>query len=178
MQTLTDKIVNTNKPQKHIKKLSVSDIEKFYLKDISQELKIGLEYERLSIDKNTYESVEYERISRIIEHFASIKKWELIYDKETVIGAKDELGTSISLEPGCQFELSLAPKNDVIAIDIEASRIIELLDKIADIYDVKFIGYGITPLTAVDNISLLNKRRYKLMNEYLPNCSKGELCKK
>ena len=178
MQTVTDKSLINSKSNLLIHQLSISDIEKFYLKNITDKLKIGLEYERLSLDKNTYETADYERVERIIEHFASIKKWELIYDDETVIGAKDNLGSSISLEPGCQFELSLAPKNDIVAIDIEASRILDLLDNIAQIYDVIFLGYGITPKSGVDEIELINKRRYKIMNQYLPNCSKGELCTK
>ena len=178
MQSLLIKKENNVSKDFFKKPLSISDIEKFYLKGATNELKIGLEYERLSIDKNTFESADYERVEQIIKHFASLKKWELIYDDETIIGAKDNMGTSISLEPGCQFELSLAPKKDIVAIDIEASRILELLDKIADIYDVRFIGYGITPKSSVDNINILNKRRYKIMNEYLPNCKKAELCTK
>ncbi len=178
MQSLAEKNNINLKASSRTKPLSISDIEKFYLKNTTQDLKIGLEYERLSLDKYTLKTADYERVEKIIEHFATIQKWNLIYDDKTIIGAKDNLGSSISLEPGCQFELSLAPKKDIAVIDIEASRIIELLDKIADIYDIKFLGYGITPNTSADEIKILNKRRYKIMNDYLPNCSKGELCPK
>lgn len=160
------------------KQLSIQELEQFYLKNMTQDLKIGLEYERLSIDKNTFESADCEKIKKIIEHFALIQSWELVYDNETLIGARDNSGTSISLEPGCQFELSLAPKKNIIEIDIEANKILDLLDKIADIYDVKFIGYGITPKSNVDQINLLDKSRYKIMNDYLPYCAKAELCPK
>ena len=164
--------------KKTLKPLTVSEIEKFYLQGASSEIKIGLEYERLSLDKNTLESAQYDKIAKIIEHFASIQNWELIYDLDTVIGAKDSFGTSISLEPGNQFELSLAPKKTISEIRHDAKEILDLLDKIANAYDVIFIGYGITPKTSADNIKILNKRRYKIMNEYLPYCSKGELCPK
>jgi len=176
MQKLLSKPVNKLKINKT--PLLISDIEKFYLSNMTSELKIGLEYERLSLDKNTYKTASYNNVAKIIEHFASIKGWDLIYDGDTIIGAKDSFNTSISLEPGYQFELSLAPKKDIIEIDIEASKIIELLDKIADIYNVIFLGYGITPKTGADEIELLDKRRYKIMNKYLPYCSKGELCPK
>ena len=160
-----------NKPESKIipqkKRLTVSDIEQFYLSNMTSNLKIGLEYERLSIDKNTLESADYEKIKKITEHFALIQNWELVYDNETLIGAKDNIGNSVSLEPGHQFELSLAPKKDIVEIDIEASKIIELLDKIAAVYDVIFLGYGITPKSNVDNINLLDKSRYKIMNDYL-----------
>ncbi len=176
MQKLLNKQENTIKENK--KPLSISEIEKFYLKGATTDLKIGLEYERLSLDKNTYLNASYDKIVKIIEHFASIQNWELIYDIDTIIGAKDNFGSSISLEPGCQFELSLAPKKNIKEIKEEALEICKLLDKIASIYDVIFLSYGITPKSAADSITILNKRRYKIMNEYLPYCSKGELCPK
>ncbi len=176
MQKLLEK--QENKVKEINKPLSISEIEKFYLKGCTNELKIGLEYERLSLDKNTLLNAPYEKIEKIIQHFAQIQKWELIYDKDTIIGAKDNFGTSISLEPGCQFELSLAPKKNIDEIKLEAQEICNLLDKIAAIYDVIFLGYGITPIASPDDITILNKRRYKIMNEYLPYCSKGELCPK
>lgn len=178
MQELLNKNIAQNNIDCINKPLSISQIEKFYLADMKTNLKIGLEYERLSLDKNTLLNANYESIAKIIEHFASIQMWDLIYDDETIIGAKDNNGTSISLEPGCQFEISLAPKENVIDIDIQLSRIVELLDKIANIYDIIFVGYGITPKSNVDDIKILNKRRYKIMNEYLPKCSKGNLCPK
>ncbi|MBR2069474.1 MAG: hypothetical protein IJ877_06920 [Candidatus Gastranaerophilales bacterium] len=160
------------------KPLSTDDIEKFYLQGSKTDTKVGLEYERISLDKKTLNSASYEKLGKIIEHFASIEGWELIYDEDTIIGADNKKGTTISLEPGCQLEISLCAQKDIIKIDLEASKIIDLLDKIASIYDVIFLGYGITPKSNADEITILNKRRYKIMNEYLPYCSKGELCPK
>ena len=103
-------------------KLNISDIEKFYLSKMSSKNLIGLEYERLSLDKNTLKNAKYSTMEKIIRNFAGIMSWELIFDNEIVIGAKDNLGTSISLEPGCQIELSLAPFENLIDIDRFASK--------------------------------------------------------
>ena len=144
------------------KKLNIKEIEKLYLNTNSTQ-KIGLEYERLSLDKNTLENASYEKLSKIIEHFSNIQNWDLIYDNETIIGAKSKTNTSISLEPGCQLEISLSPKENISEINFELNEIISLLDKIANSCDVFFLGYGISPKSQSEDIALLNKKRYKIM---------------
>ena len=165
-------------PETFKNKLNISDIEKLYLSKMSNKNLIGLEYERLSLDKNTLKNAKYSTMEKIIRNFAGIMSWELIYDDRVVIGAKDNLGTSISLEPGCQIELSLAPFENLIDIDRFASKILNLLDEIANSYGVIFLGYGISPVSAPDEIEIINKRRYQLMNNYLPYCEYGEFCPK
>ncbi len=163
---------------KSFKKLTKNEIKSFYLKKKNSDFLIGLEYERISLDKKTFKTASYEKISKIIEHFASITSWALIYDNDTIIGAISKDETSISLEPGCQLEISLSPKKNILDIDLEITKISKLLDSIANIYDVIFLGYGINPLDSVDEIEILNKTRYKIMNDYLPNCPWGELAPK
>lgn len=159
-------------------KLTISDIEEFYLSRITDKSLYGIEYERISFDKNTKSVATYDKISKIIENFSSILNWDLIYDSGIVIGAKDINGSSISLEPGCQIELSLRPFENLVDIQSEAEKILNLLDKIANVYDVVFLGFGINPKNSVDQINILQKDRYKIMNDYLPYCNKGELCPK
>ncbi|MBR3604892.1 MAG: hypothetical protein IKL52_02560 [Candidatus Gastranaerophilales bacterium] len=158
-------------------KLAFEEILKFYSND-KKDFLIGLEYERLSLDKNTFKNTEYEKIEKIITHFASTLNWELIYDDKTIIGAKSGDGSSISLEPGCQLEISLAPKKDILSIELELNKLTNLLDKIASFYDVIFLGYGISPVSRPDEIKLLDKKRYQVMNNYLPSCQYGELIPK
>lgn len=156
--------------------LTFGDIENFYLTKNHADLRIGLEYERICLDKKTLKSAPCETVSKIVEHFSSIMHWKVVFDNKVTIGAVAPDSTSLSIEPGGQLEISIAPKVTVLDIDLELSKIVELLDKIAKIYDVIFLGYGITPISSADRIDILNKRRYKIMNEYLPFCSYGELC--
>lgn len=177
MQSLLNKkeIIIQKEPEKsQLEPLKKSDIEKFYAPQ--NENMIGLEFERLSLDKNTFLNASYEKVSKIIENLAKILKWDLIYDNETIIGAKNQMGDSLSLEPGLQFEISLKPSKNILDIDLKLSKIVELSNKIAKAYDVTFLNYGISPVDDVDKIEILNKRRYKIMNKYLPNCEKSELC--
>lgn len=180
MLNIQEKIINNENINKHLNKLPLkfSEIEKFYFPKNKNELLIGLEYERLSLDKKTLKNAPYSKLERIIKHFCKQTNWNEIYDKGTLIGAISDNSSSISLEPGCQLEISLAPKKDILSIELQLSKISNLLDKIADIYDVILIGYGISPVDCVDEINLLQKDRYKIMDKYLPNCPKAELCQK
>ena len=178
MQKLLSKTKNANIYKNELKNtLKVFELEKFYLKKTSNIPLYGLEYERISLDRNTLKTAKYSSVEKILIKFCEITKWNLVYDNETIIGAKNK-GSSISLEPGCQLEISLEAKKDILEIDVELEKIISLLDKIALLYDVIFLGYGINPSSNVDEIELLNKKRYKIMDEYLPYCSYGELCPK
>ena len=174
MKILSKKSSN---PSLKAKKLSINDIKNFYEapKDF---FKIGIEYERLSLDRNTLKTAKYENVAKTIEHFASINSWTLIYDSETLIGAKDKNNNSISLEPACQLEISLAPSPYLLEIKKNLTSIVSSLDNISKIYDVIFVGYGINPTEYVDDIQLIDKKRYKIMDKYLPWAYNGELAPK
>jgi len=160
---------------KNKNKLKFSDIKELYCPKADGEFLIGLEYERLSLDKNTYVNAEYKKLEITIKQFALEQNWELLFDSDVLIGAYDKNGTSVSLEPGCQLEISLAPKADISSIETEALKIIKLIDNIGFKNDVIFLGYGVSPVSSAETINLLQKRRYKIMNEYLPKCNFGEL---
>ena len=49
-------------------KLTISDIEEFYLSRITDKSLYGIEYERISFDKNTKSVATYDKISKIIEN--------------------------------------------------------------------------------------------------------------
>ena len=169
-------LVKNNEIKKQQNKLTIDDIKKYYKGNLDN--LIGLEYERLSLDKSTFKNASYEKLEKIIVNFSNITSWDLICDNDTIIGAISNDGSSISLEPGCQLEISLAPKKDLAQIDFKMNEIINLLDNIAQVYDVIFLGYGISPVSCVDDIQLLNKRRYETMDKFLPNRSYGELSQK
>lgn len=172
--TKTNSISTNNK----LKKLKFSDILKFYTKKDNSIDLIGLEYERLSLDKKTLKNVDYKTIEKVIEHACSILDLKPVYDGDTIIQANSKDGTSISLEPGKQFEISLKPMESILDIDVALTKTVDLLDKIADIYNVLFLPYGITPSVNCDEIEILAKKRYEIMYNYLPNALKGELAPK
>ena len=153
------------------KTLDFEQIKEYYKNSCKEELKFGLEYERISINSTTLKNADYNCIEKIIKNFAHIKGWGLLYDEETLIGAIGE-NSSVSLEPGCQFELSLEPKKEISEIEKSAKEICSLLNRVAKFYNVEFLPIGITPCSTYQNINIVEKQRYKIMAEHLPKYGK------
>ena len=150
------------------KELTFDDIINYYSKGENQNKRIGLEYERISIDSKTFKQAKFKNLFETIKDFSKANGFELIFDNETIIGAKNNEGTSISLEPGGQFELSLSPKAALYDIHFAAQNYISQIDYIAQKYGIKFFAIGNQPKTTFKEIEVLDKRRYKIMANYLP----------
>ena len=155
------------------KQLNIEDIISYYKKGESDKETLGLEYERISIDKNSFLQADFNNLFEIIKNFSLLNNFELIYDNETVIGAKNKEGGSLSLEPGGQFEISLEPKSDLSEIVFLLDNYIKQLDILGDRFDTKFLSIGNNPKLTFENIKILQKRRYLLMADYL--VKRGEL---
>ena len=69
------------------KTLDFEQIKEYYKNSCKEELKFGLEYERISINSTTLKNADYNCIEKIIKNFAHIKGWGLLYDEDTLIGA-------------------------------------------------------------------------------------------
>lgn len=159
------------------KKLKLKDIKDFY-KTNSTDLTLGVEYERISLDKNTLKTAPVYKVQKIVEQMAYSLDWTILYDDNVVIGAFDEIGNSISLEPACQLEISLKPYKNIEDIEKKLFEIVDLSNQIAKIYDVVFLPTGVNPIDDIEDIELLNKKRYLIMDKYLPYSQNGELSQK
>ncbi len=149
-----------------------TEIAEYYSQNCKKgDLKIGLEYERISLDSRSYENANYRFLSEIIKNFALINDWEIIYDSDTIIGAKDGFN-SISLEPGGQFEISLEPKTGLDDILENLDHYKRQIDKLGEYYNIAFLPYGINPKTTYPNIDIVKKQRYEIMADYLPRIGK------
>lgn len=148
------------------------EIEEYYRSNCKKgELKVGLEYERVSLDSRAYEPAEYRCLSEIIRNFALMNEWELVIDSNIIIGAKDNF-SSISLEPGGQFEISLEPKSSLDDILENLNHYTRQLDKLGEFYNITFLPYGINPKTTYPDINIIKKKRYEIMADYLPKTGK------
>ncbi len=148
------------------------EIEEYYRSNCKKgELKVGLEYERVSLDSRAYEPAEYRCLSEIIRNFALMNEWELVIDSNIIIGAKDNF-SSISLEPGGQFEISLEPKSSLNDILENLNHYTRQLDKLGEFYNITFLPYGINPKTTYPDINIIKKKRYEIMADYLPKTGK------
>lgn len=154
-----------------LKPVTIEDIIDYYKKGESTKQTLGLEYERISLNSADYSQARFCDLFRIIETFSKLNNWEILYDNETVIGAKKER-SSVSLEPAGQFEISLEPKEDLFEIHSLMEKYITELDEIAIRNNVKFLSIGNNPKICYRDLKIIDKQRYQIMAEYLPKFGK------
>ncbi len=131
--------------------------------------KVGMEYERIPIVKVTNQVAPYGGdygICEFIREFAKNDNWDYILDDIHIIGLK-KLHDTITLEPGCQVELSIEPQEFIRDLKKRVEEIDKEMLPILDKFGIKLINKGISPTTTYKNIKLLPKRRYHLMANYL-----------
>lgn len=131
--------------------------------------KIGMEYERIPVSKYTGQNIPYEGefgIGEFLKDFAKKDKWDFIKDGDFVIGLKKGHET-ITLEPGCQIELSLEPQKHIKDLKNRVDEIDFLMRSLLNEYEIKLLNKGVSPKTTYKNIKLIPKKRYHLMANYL-----------
>ena len=131
--------------------------------------KIGMEYERIPVYKSTDEVVPYGGeygVCELLREFAKENNWDYILDDVNIIGLK-KIHDTITLEPGCQFELSLEPQEYIKDLKKKIEDIDFVLKPLLDKFGIKLINKGVSPKTTYRNIKLLPKRRYAVMANYL-----------
>ena len=133
--------------------------------------RIGTEHEKHVFHTNPLRPVAYEGEQGIRALLDGIEKetgWEPFYDGENAIGLRNnDVAGGISLEPGGQFELSGAPMADLHGTAAELSEHMRVTKKVAAPLDIHFLGLGVTPLWAVDEIKAMPKSRYGIMTKYM-----------
>lgn len=153
-------------------KLEISEIRKLFtdgIKLTSDDFKVGFEYERIPINTTSFETIPYNGIDGVCEllrTYARNENWDYILDKDNIIGLK-KLHHTITLEPGCQIEMSIKPYQTIQELINKIEEIDTELIPLLDEFGITLLNYGISPLTTYKYINLLPKRRYHIMANYL-----------
>lgn len=127
---------------------------------------IGVESEKLIVYKNNLKAITYEDAVRILNSFDE-NKWQRIYEDNNLIALKSDIGT-ITLEPGSQIELSLAPFDSLEEITSNLMEFYSNLALYSDKIGAKVLDSGIQPVSTFDDIKIIPKKRYEYMTKYLP----------
>lgn len=150
-------------------RLSINTLTDLYRQGCKTDELLGLEYERLPINKYTELAVSYYGdfgVCEILKEFAKDDNWDYLLDDGEIIGLK-KLHDTITLEPGSQIELSIEPQNSVANLKKKIDLINSQLVKIVEKYDIELLNYGVYPKSTYKNIKLIPKKRYKYMANYL-----------
>ncbi|MGB1235499.1 MAG: glutamate--cysteine ligase [Planktomarina sp.] len=134
-----------------------------------EDWRIGTEHEKFGYCQDSHKPLPYEgerSILAVLEGLQDTFHWLPVTEGGHLIGLEKD-GANVSLEPGGALELSGAPLETIHQtcdeVNVHLTEVKEISDKIG----VKFIGLGAAPEWMHEDMPLMPKGRYKLMNNYM-----------
>jgi len=131
--------------------------------------RIGTEHEKFGYCKDSLKPLPYagERsIQAVLEGLRDRHNWQPVTEGGNLIGLTKD-GANVSLEPGGALELSGAPLETIHQTCDEVNEHLRDVKDIADAIGVGFIGLGAAPIWSHDEMPLMPKGRYTLMDSYM-----------
>ncbi|MBT3559267.1 MAG: glutamate--cysteine ligase [Rhodospirillales bacterium] len=137
--------------------------------------RIGTEHEKFAYVRDGLAPIEYEGPSGIRALLDGLTQfgWEPVLEKGNPIALSKDDGSTISLEPAGQLELSGAPVENIHQTCGEVTEHLRQAKAVAADLGIVFLGLGYRPEAHDGNIPWMPKGRYKIMREYMPK--KGTL---
>jgi glutamate--cysteine ligase len=131
--------------------------------------RIGTEHEKFGYDLATLKPLPYAgacSIEAMLEGLRDRYHWAEVREAGKLIGLEKD-GANVSLEPGGQLELSGAVLQSIHETCDEVNVHLREVKAIADDIGAGFIGLGAAPEWRAEEMPLMPKGRYKLMNDYM-----------
>ena len=132
--------------------------------------RVGTEYEKVGIDRSTGKAIPYSGprgvesiLKRLIDRFG----WEPEEQDGHIIALSRD-NAQITLEPGGQIELSGEPCDSIHCTYAEFTQHIRELLEVSEPLGVVFLGLGMQPVSRLDEIEWVPKKRYRIMAPYMP----------
>ncbi|MFY9211297.1 MAG: glutamate--cysteine ligase [Aestuariivita sp.] len=134
-----------------------------------EDWRIGTEHEKFGYCKETLKPLPYEgerSILAVLEGLRDQHGWAPVEEGGKLIGLVKD-GANVSLEPGGQLELSGAPLETIHETCDEVNAHLRDVKDISDKIGVGWIGLGAAPIWSHDEMPLMPKGRYNLMDGYM-----------
>jgi glutamate--cysteine ligase len=131
--------------------------------------RIGTEHEKFGYCKDSLKPLPYDgerSIRAVLEGLRDRHGWDPVSEGGHIIGLTKD-GANVSLEPGGALELSGAPLETIHQTCDEVNEHLAQVKDIADEIGVGFIGLGAAPIWTHEEMPLMPKGRYKLMDAYM-----------
>lgn len=131
--------------------------------------RIGTEHEKFGYLTDTHAPLPFEgerSIVAVLEGLRDRHGWAEVREGGHLIGLEKD-GANVSLEPGGALELSGAPLETIHETCDEVNQHLREVREISDEIGVGFIGLGAAPEWSHEEMPLMPKGRYKLMNNYM-----------
>ena len=136
-----------------------------------ENMMIGTEHEKFLFNLKTCKPVNINgpepNLQSIFEKLKS-NNWNVVEEQGVTIGFnKDNL--NITFEPGYQIELSGDTQSNIHQTCIEVNSYLKELKNICTSIGVGIIGIGFIPNAKIEEVPKLEKKRYQIMRDYMPN---------
>jgi glutamate--cysteine ligase len=136
--------------------------------------RVGTEYEKLGVDAATGRAAPYSGprgIEAVLKALADRYGWESKQAGGHVIALYRD-NASITLEPGGQLELAGEQCDSIHCTLAELSTHSREIASVGSELGIAFLGLGIQPISAVDEIEMVPKQRYRIMAPYMATVGK------
>lgn len=132
-----------------------------------EDFKIGEEFEHFVINKDTLETVSYYGKDGVGEtlKMLELKGWNGTYEGDNILGLNKGINF-ISLEPGSQIELSIGPERNIEDLEKAYFSFLSDIIPILEEKNQTLITVGYHPVSKIDDIRIIPKKRYDYMYEY------------
>ena len=130
--------------------------------------RIGTEHEKFVYNRTDHHAPSYDEPGGIRDLLMAMTEfgWEPVYENGKVIAMTGTDG-AVSLEPAGQLELSGAPLETIHQTCDEVNSHLAEVKAVSDEIGVKFIGLGAAPVWTHEEMPLMPKGRYQLMDRYM-----------
>ncbi len=140
---------------------------------VMQEKRTGIEFEKLPVLNDSFKAAPYFQVKKFLESFKD-EHWQGVFENDSLLGLKSE-NAVISLEPGSQTEISFNPITNLLDSQKSLAVYNKKTAQIANKFGIKWLGYGIQPVSTYGSINIIPKKRYEYMTKYLPTVAKRPL---
>lgn len=133
------------------------------------EWRVGTEYEKVGVLRATGAAAPFSGpngIERVLHGLADRYGWTPKLDRGRIIALYGRQA-NITVEPGGQLELSGEQCESIHCAHEELFAHVREILTVSERLGIVFLGLGIQPLSAVDEIEWVPKRRYEIMGPYM-----------
>ncbi len=160
-----------------ISRLTKNDLRQYFIEGFKKpnDLQVGVEWEKIGVYKDSLKAIRYSGAKGVEAIFRSLVRnhgWQPIKHGPHII-ALEKAGSSITLEPGGQIELS---GKKFMSLDQNAAELyshLEEIKRISEPIGIIWLGIGAQPVSTFQEIEWVPKKRYGIMRKSLKN--KGSL---
>jgi len=132
-----------------------------------QRWRIGTEYEKVAVRATDGHAVPFTGgIEEVLRHLAERYAWMPIVEDGRIVALQGD-GASVTLEPGGQLELSGQVCESVHCARKEFEQHVKEIVGVGDDLGIAFLGLGMQPISTLQEIEWVPKKRYGIMGPYM-----------